>query len=217
MALSTVIINVAYVSLFASTFTRTVPRLRSFLIVAAVCFIVFGSIVGNWSMVVWNVLTGALNCRQLILHARTRRAMQLSDEDETFRQRFFADLDGFDFASLWSMGEDERLNDEPIITAGVENHDTWLVLDGTVEVRTDRDVIQLAAGALVGEMSLVSGALATADVRAVGTVRARRWAHGRLHALDALNPRAGRAFHRFLERDLTYKVLDASDVRAPHV
>lgn len=207
MSLSTLIINVAYVALFASTFTQTIPRLRSFLVVAAICFIVFGSMVGNWSMVAWNVVTGVLNSRQLIIHARRRRSVVLNAEDESFRQRWFEDLDVFDFASLWSMGEDVRLEDERMIEGGEENNSLWLVVEGVVEVRPDGDPFRLEAGSLVGEMSLVSGNPATADVDAIGSVRLRQWSHERLKTLDELNPRAGRAFQRFLARELAVKAL----------
>lgn len=215
MELSTIIINVAYVSLFASTFTRTIPRLRMFLVGAAICFIVFGSIVGNWSMVAWNVLTGILNSRQLILHARRRRALVLSAEDESSRKRWFGDLDAFDFASLWSMGEDVDVKDERIVEAGHQHASTSLILDGVIEVQRGGTTVTLGAGALIGEMSLVSGAPATADVDAVGPVRLRQWSDQRLHTLDTLNPRAGRAFHRFVEKDLTIKVLDTADRTHP--
>ncbi|MFK7917013.1 MAG: cyclic nucleotide-binding domain-containing protein [Ilumatobacter sp.] len=215
MELSTVVINVAYISLFASTFMRTVPRLRMFLVAAAICFIVFGSMVGNWSMVAWNVLTGLMNSRQLVIHAQQRRAMVLSAEDESFRNRWFGDLDAFDFASLWSMGEDVSMCDERIVHAGQHHASTSLILDGGIEVRRHGTTVQLGPGALIGEMSLVSGDLATADVDAVGPVRLRQWSDQRLHTLDALNPKAGRAFHRFVEQDLTVKVLDTTDRGTP--
>lgn len=215
MELSTVIINVAYVSLFASTFTRTIPRLRMFLVAAAICFIIFGAIVGNWSMVAWNVLTGILNSRQLVVYLRRRRALVLTAEDETLRERLFGDLDAFDFASLWSMGEDVLVRDERIVEAGEDHTSTSMILGGNVEVRTNDTVVRLGPGALVGEMSFVSGERATADVHAIGLVRLRQWSDQRLHTLDALNPAASRAFHRFVENDLTAKVLETADRSRP--
>lgn len=207
MGLSTLVINVAYISLFASTFMRTLPRLRLFLVGAAVCLIVFGSMVGNWSMVGWNIVTGILNARQLVLHATRRRRTALSAEDEGFRHRWFPTMDALDFDSLWSMGENVRLEDETMIEFASENTTTSLIIDGEVEVRRGDESVRLGPGALVGEMSFVAGRLASADVMAIGTVRIRQWSHQRLATLDQLNPSAAKEFHRFLERDLTGKVL----------
>jgi Cyclic nucleotide-binding domain len=210
MSLSTLVINVAYMSLLASTLTRSVPRLRVFLIAAAVCFVVFGLMVGNWSIVGWNTLIGLMNGRQLVGHLRARHQTALSASDDAFRRRWFAELDPFDFASLWSMGEDAESCDERMIRAGAANDTTALVIEGTVDVHRNGQVTRLGAGSLVGEISFVAGTPATADVDAVGSVRVRQWSHERLRTLDQLNPAASRAFHRFIERDLTRKVLGAS-------
>lgn len=211
MGLSTAVINVAYVTLFASTFTRSMPRLRASLVAASIAFIVFGTMEGNWSMVAWNAVTGVLNTRQLVLHARARTALVADESEERIRHRWFPDLDAREFLALWSMGRDVHHIDERLIEFGAENSHTWLILDGTVEVRRPGSVARLGAGSLVGEMTLVSDSRATAAVDAVGSVHLRRWSHAQLEALDRLNPQVGRAVHAYVERDLVSKVLEASD------
>jgi CRP-like cAMP-binding protein len=208
---STLVINAAYIGIFSSTFMRTVTRLRICLFVSSLCFVAFGSIVSNWSMVGWNVVIGLMNAQQLIREAIARRRTVLSADEEAYRRRWFGELDSFDFASMWSMGEDVVLHDERMIDAGTTNTATSMVIEGTVDVHRPDQVVRLNAGSLVGEMSFVTGTPATASVDAVGTVRVRQWSHERLRTLEQLNPRASRAFHRLIEQDLARKVI--GDVR----
>lgn len=207
MAASTFVINIAYIALFSSTFTRRLVWLRAFLIVGSVAFITFGIMVENWSMVGWNIVTGSLHSRQLALYVLSRRRLSLTADDELVRKTLFPDLDAFDFSSLWSMGETVRYTDELMTTHGEEHGRIGVVLDGTVRVeRPAEEHVELGNGALVGELTYVRGGGATADARAIGTVTLREWPHDRLATLDQLNPAAGRALHRFLERDMAAKV-----------
>lgn len=207
MALSTLVINIAYIALFASTFTRRLVWLRAFLIAGSVAFITFGIMVGNWSMVGWNIVTGSLHARQLVLYVLSRRRLSLTAEDEVVRRTLFPDLDAFDFSSLWSMGETVRYVDELMTVRGETHGRVGVVLDGTVRIERPADAdVELTSGALVGELTYVRGGAATADARAIGTVTLREWPHDRLATLDQLNPAAGRALHRFLERDIAAKV-----------
>lgn len=207
VATSTVIINLAYVALLSSTFTRRILWLRTFLIVGAIGFITHGFITRNWSMVSWNLATSLLHSFQLTKYVLARRATALTHDDEEHRRRLFPDLDSFDFASLWSMGESVSYENEPVIVRDEAHGRMRVVLDGIVDVyRPDAEPVRLGPGSLVGEMTFVAGGTATAECRAVGTVTMREWPHERLATLDQLNPVAARALHAFLQRDLVAKL-----------
>ncbi len=207
MTASTIIINLAYISLLLATFTRAIVSLRLFLIVSGLGFIAFGVIDQNWSMVAWNVVTIFLHLRQLALHLRSQRRVALPADDDAVRRRHFPDLTDFEFTVLWSMGETIDCVDDVLMRRGEVHGRVALILDGTVVVeRAGSTTVRLQPGALIGEMSFVAGGPATAQTRAVGTVRLREWKHERLAALEVLNPAASKALHRFIERDLVAKV-----------
>ena len=204
---TTLILNVAYLILLGSTFTKTILWLRAVLICSSTAFVVYGIVSGISSVAAWNAVAGVLHVYQLVVYLRARRSVLVSAEDEHLRQRLFPGLDQFDFATLWSVGEPCTYENEQLIAAGASQDWTALILDGLVEIRRGDDVVaELGPGALVGELSYISESAATADAFAIGPVRLRRWQQAQLHALDALNPAAGRAFHRFLLRDMASKI-----------
>lgn len=207
MAAATIVLNLAYVCLLASTFTRTIVTLRSALIAGSVAFITFGLWVDIPSMVAWNSVTGTLHTVQLVKAVRARRAIALTKDDESVRQTLFPELDAFDFHALWSMGEEKRPENVQLTHSGQPQHWVGLLLDGHVEVwRKGSPTARLDAGALIGEMSFMGGGHASADCYAIGPVRLRVWGQEQLAMLDELNPTSSRALLRLIGRDLTTKV-----------
>lgn len=215
---ATMLLNVAYLALVSSTMTRTIIWLRVALTGAAVLFVVYGLLTDNFSMVFWNSITGTLHSVQLVRHIRARMDVTIDDEDEAIHQTHFAELDDFDFYCLWSLGETVLFDDGEITVQGTRQDDLLILLEGVVEVRRDGEVItHLGPGDFLGEMSFVTGDLATAGSRAIGRVRARSWEHARVEALDELNPTAGRVFHRRIQQDLAQKLgSKGASALAPH-
>ena len=204
---SAVILNIAYLVLVASAFTRAVLSPRIALMIGAAGFIVYGVVASIATVIVWNAVTGSLHALQLYRYVSARRAVHLTDDDERWRERLFPGLDRFDFYSLWSMGEESQSSDRRLVAMGDDHNRVAVVLKGRVEVRSEDAVIaELGEGALFGEMSFVRGLPANSDVHAVGEVRLRVWDQDRLRALDQLNPAAGRAFGEFVQRDLATKL-----------
>ncbi len=204
---STVILNVAYTILLVSTFTRTILWLRAVLICSSTAFVVYGIASGITSVAIWNALAGVLHVYQLVTYLRARRAVTVTPEDAQVHAEHFSHLDRFDFATMWSVGDTRTFQNEQMTTRGQPQDWTALILDGRVEVRRNGSVLAvLGRGDLVGELSYVSGRPASADTHAVGPVRVRSWQQAQLRTLDALNPGAGRAFHRYLLNDLAHKV-----------
>ncbi len=207
MSTTTILLNLAYFALVSSTMFRAVLWLRLALLTGAILFVIYGISVGLTSIAVWNTLIATLHAIQLRRYLLARRGISLSEEDERLRATLFPGLDRFDFFSLWSMGESLTFIDTLLTAEGTQHDTVMLVLDGTVEVRRGASVLnQLGHGSLVGEMSFLSGRFASADSYALGEVRVRLWPHGRLEALDQLNPAAARALHEFIARDLANKL-----------
>ncbi len=204
---STLLLNVAYILLVSATFARAMLPLRVALLGAAVGFVVYGSIVGIWTMVGWNVLIALMHMVQIRRLLRLRRSVVLTDEEEGFREQFAPDADRFDFFSLWQLGREEFRENDCLTAQGCPVDSLRLVLDGTVDVAVDGAVIDhREAGAFIGELSLVSGQVASAETRATGPVHLRTWRQSDLRALDEMNPSAARLLDRLITADLAGKV-----------
>ena len=203
---SAIVLNLAYISLFMSTFSRSVVWLRAALMVASVAFIIYGAVVGIWSMVFWNIIIGLLHTMQQFKHLRARSEVTISSEDDRFRQMLFPGLNDFDFHLLWSLGVEETMAHQ-LTHQGVVADSVWLILEGEVEVRSKGGLVsRLAVGSLVGEMSYLSNGPATADTFPVGEILVRHWSAASLRVLAEVNPAASQAIFEAISNDLGSKL-----------
>lgn len=206
MAVETVILNVAYVALLASTFTRTVTRLRLLLIAGGVCFIAFGVAIDNVSMVVWNIVTTSLHTYRVIKEEAAKRSVTLTADEAALHQELFPNLSAFDFNLLWRLGRTVEHAHGPIIAAGQTPDFVALVLSGYAEIwKRDERIRVLQRGALLGEMSFASGLPAAVEVRAHGQLVVHEWKQQDLRSLDQLRPAAARAIRDYVSGDLAAK------------
>ena len=103
----------------------------------------------------------------LAFHARARLLSNLTKMSELFKALAQADRD----ALLAKFSTELVAADTTFITEGAPNEYLWVIVAGRCEVRGGGSVVaELGPGAAVGEISLVSGANAVADVVAVEQV-----------------------------------------------
>lgn len=210
MSLASVLINLAYVALLGSAFTRTLTWLRTLLVLGSAFFVVYGIVEGITSIIVWNVIIGTFHAFHVVRDERNRRSVQLGDDEVAYRDAWFSDLDDFDFNCVWSLGRAATV-EGVIIADGARPAEVALILDGSALVEQGGSTIAtLGRGHLVGEMSFVSGEPAAAAVRADGPVAVHRWSQRDLATLGQLNPAAAKAFDAFLARDLAGKAKTVS-------
>lgn len=204
---SDLVLNLAYIALFASAFAPSIVSLRWALITANIAFIVYGSLAGITSMVVWNVIIGSMQSFNQFKLLRARAKVALTDEHRRFRQMLFPDLDDLNFSALWALGTTTAVVDEQVTFAGRTVETVHVVLDGVVEMhKGDAVVERLPTGSLVGEMSYLSGGPATADCFAVGEVTLHAWPQRSLRSLAEFNPAADRAMSEAISLDLNRKL-----------
>jgi CRP-like cAMP-binding protein len=100
----------------------------------------------------------------LAFHARARLLANLTRTSELFRALGDDDRD----ALLAKFSTELVSAGTRFITEGTPNEHLWVVVAGRCEVRSaGGSIAELGPGAAVGEISLVSGAAAVADVVAV--------------------------------------------------
>ena len=153
--MASLLINLAYVALLGSAFTRTVTWLRVLLTLGSALFVVYGIVEGITSIIVWNTIIGVFHATHVVRDERSRRAVRLNPDEAAYRDEWFADLDDFDFNCVWSLGRSARVNGQ-IIEAGSRPEEIALILEGRAVVeRGDTAVATLSRGHLIGEMSFV--------------------------------------------------------------
>lgn len=211
MSLAWVLLNLAYVAYVASPMFKEMFALRIVLLVATAFFIAYGVADGIWSVIWWNIAFGAAHLWQLAGLIRERRAATLTDEEEAIRTLLFPALDRVDFVYFWEHGVEVAHSaakaDATLVRAGEPVNALMLLLDGEAEVTTPEGArILLRKLSLVGEMSLISGNLPTADVRCHGPARLRSWSTETLAAIDADRPQVSTALYATIGRDLSAKL-----------
>ncbi len=203
----TIVLNLAYIALVGSTFTRTVVWLRVMILMGSVCFITYGLLAGIPSMVFWNVLTGSLHVVNLARIARTRRATTSSPTEEWFRVNVFDAVDGQAFNAIWSGGRRSVYTDQVLTRQNVRPGTVAVIVRGLIDVYVDdRFVQRLGPGSFLGEMSYVSGHGATAVTVARGQVDLHEWDVAVLESLGAKELSAVRAFEQAVMRSLVTKM-----------
>ncbi len=200
------VLNAAYGLLLVAAFTRTLGRFRLLLIVSSLIFVVFGAIISSPSIVIWNLIIAGLNVYRLGKDVLASRAISLTADELAVRDRYFAGVSDFDFNALWVSGRTVTHDSTVIISDRSQPEWVAMVLDGQVEIQRDgiceRSVGQ---GALLGEMSYVSGDPATVDVVALGRVTVREWDQRHLRLLDQTHPPSAKVLDRLIARDLAAK------------
>lgn len=201
-----VVLNLAYIALLAAAFTRTLGRLRILLIAGAMCFVTFGLFEQIWSIVVWNVLIGGIHTVRLVRDYAAARSVRLTTAEAEIRDQMFPGTNDFDFNMLWALGTEVTYSDATVITRGSLPDTVSLVLDGVVHIRRDQETLRhLRRGALVGEMSFVTGEEAAVDVIADGTLVVHQWEQRNLAALGRTHPPSASAMEELISRDLAAK------------
>lgn len=206
MSLAVVVLNIAYVALLGSSFADRIMRIRIALVAAAVAFIIYGSLEGIWSMVVWNLVIGSMHISRLVRDYRKQRSISLSEDEVVIRDEFFAGLSDFDFHLLWHLGETKTYRDQRYIEAATRPRSVALILSGVALIERNGELLRgLTRGALIGEMSFVSDRDAEVDVVADGELVLREWDQRILASLDQVTPSGSQAFQSLLSRDLVAK------------
>jgi len=206
MTTAVLVLNAAYVALMASTFTRTLVWLRAMLVLAAIAFIIFGTIESIPSMVAWNIAIGSMHLFRILRDYRQQHRVSLSPEEGAMRDEFFPALSDFDFHLLWCMGKQVQFDRQVVIERGSLPDTVSLVLDGTATVESNGVITRgIRRGGLLGEMSFVSGLPADVDVLATSPLLVQQWDQRQLASLDQLHPASARAFRQLLSRDLVAK------------
>jgi hypothetical protein len=210
------LVHIGYSLMLLALLARDVLWLRLLLLVAQANLSAYSWFRGIDSIAAWNAVFVLINAVWVIRILRERRAVRLPDELAAIHQRHFAALSPPEFLRLWGLGERRTLaSAEALTRQGEAVAALYYLLRGTVSIRqAGRELARLGVGDFVAEMSLLTGAVATADAWTDGEVELVRWPAERLKALRG-NAGLWARIQSVLGRDLVVKIQRASGAVAP--
>lgn len=201
------LVHVGYTLTLLALLARDVLWLRVLLAAAQANLSAYSYYRGIESIALWNVIFVGINLLWAVRILRERRAVELPGELAEIHQRSFMPLSAAEFLRLWSQGERRVLRDQRLTQQGAPVEALYFLLRGTVCVREAQvEIASLGRGDFVGEMSLLTGGVATADAQAVGEVELMRWPTAQLLRLRERNPALWTKIQSVLGRDLVAKI-----------
>ena len=202
------LVSVAYAITLAAYLVRDMLPLRALLALAALAMLAFGWQAEMVSMMVWNALFVVVNLVQLVLVIRERRPLEFDcPEARQAWETVFWSMSPREFLRLWHKGERLRLEEGSLLRQGQIPAHLVLLLGGELEVRRDgRHLTRIAPWQLVGEMSLITGEPASADVVVREPVELIQWRRRDLDRLSRRHPEMMRKLDGVIGQDLVRKL-----------
>jgi CRP-like cAMP-binding protein len=206
------LVHVGYGLMLLALLARDVLWLRALLVLAQFNLSLYSYYRGIDSIAAWNALFVAINLLWVIRILRERRAVRLPEELVRIHGRHFAALQPPEFLRLWGMAKRQSMPAGAVLTRqGEAAPALYFLLRGAVRIcQAGREVAQLGAGEFVAEMSLLTGAVASADAETLGEAELMCWPAERLRQLRQRNPGLWTKIQSVLGHDLVAKIQRAS-------
>jgi len=200
-------LNISYVAYVVAPAIKNELWLRSLLMANAIAFAIWGIMIGNGSVVLWNGVFAIISAFGIVRLLRERRAVSLTPELDTIRQDLFPSVSNRDFLLFWSLGETSRDRIGDLTVEGTDVDRLFLITSGMAGVIANgEEVARLGDRQFVGEMAFVTGQPASATVRIEGTADVHSWSFSDLETLKTLEPHLIAPLLGTVNRDLASKL-----------
>lgn len=206
-AVAPYIVHVGYVLMLGAFLARDVLWLRSLLSCAQMLVVIYAFHSGVLSIAAWNLLFAVINAVWAGVILAERRKVALPPELRPVYTRHFAALTPQEFLRLWGQAHRETIRDRQLVRAGSRPDSLYFLLKGVLRVSRDGVLVtDLPSGYFAGEMSLLTGDPAIADVDAIGAVEVMRWSTAELHATRERAPLLWTKIQSVLGHDIVEKL-----------
>lgn len=207
--------NLAYVLIACSYLVRDMLALRTLSVIASVASITFSLQRQVYLIVGWNLLFITVNAIQLARLIYERRPVVFPPEEQEVYEGTFAGMGPADFSRLIELARWEtREPGDEILTQGEPVTALTLLFRGRATVEVDgRPVAQVKEGGFMGEMGFLTGAPASATVRAARASTLLAWDAKALAELLGGSPALTGQMQAVLGRDLIRKLRRADGLR----
>lgn len=206
------LVHLGYTLMLCALLARDVLWLRVALVAAQATLASYGWLTDRPSMALWNALFVVINLVWSLQIYRQRRAVQLPEALAPLHASDFAALSAPEFLRLWRLGRTHAATaGEQLIARSTQPAFLGYVLAGRLRVMQDQQCqAELGPGAFIGEMSLLTGHLANADVMAAEASQLQLWPVPELQRLRSRNPELWSRIQSVLGRDLVKKIQRAA-------
>lgn len=156
----------------------------------------------------WMLVFILINSGQVALLMWERKAIELEPEADMLYRRVFRALTPLEFKRLMGVGNWRSVAaGEPLIEQGKPVPEMFVIATGKVGVKVDgAEVAQLGPGSFLGEMSFISGEMASATVVAAEDTRYLGWEVGPLKAFLAKREPIQMSLQYILGKDVVSKL-----------
>jgi hypothetical protein len=179
-------VHFGYLLMLAGLVARDILVLRCLLLGAQIILALYAVSIAVPAITAWNIVFAIINLVWIGRIVRERRATHVPVEWQAIHERHFSAMSPAEFLRWWRLGRTETIHAQPLTCEGVTPASLYFVLSGTAKVRRGEiELSQLGPGSFVGEMSLVTGRAANADVEPLGEVTVRQWDRTDVEALQA--------------------------------
>ncbi|MDX2128372.1 MAG: cyclic nucleotide-binding domain-containing protein [Chloroherpetonaceae bacterium] len=206
--------NLAFLLIAFSYLVRDIFRLRVLSIIASaggVAFNYFAPQEPLWIVINWNLVFISVNAYQIYVIIRERKEVKFTVEEKEIYERVFRNLTPVEFMRLLKVSEWQTLKQGTIIIErGKKVVYVGIIYDGKLSILVDDKVVaQLGKGSFIGEMSFITGNMASATVVVEEDSHCLLWKQETLHNLldhdQTLKNGVQTAFGADLSKKLTKK------------
>ena len=175
---------------------------------AGIAFNYFVPATPLWTVIYWNLLFAAINIVQIGIIIKERSGIHFTEEEKELHDTLFKHFAPFEFMKLLRIGKWSRAKAGQVLAVEQQPVDSvMLIYNGRLSVELKgKEVAQLKDGNFIGEMSFITGGVATATVRALEPTRYLSWPKIEIDKLLKRNPSMQSAMQGMLSTDLSKKL-----------
>jgi CRP-like cAMP-binding protein len=180
------LVHVGYALMLCGFLARDILVLRGVLAGAQLVLSTYAFSIAVPSISAWNAVLATINTAWALRILHERRQVHVPLELQEIHRTQFAAMTAGEFLRWWRIGRAEALRGAALTRDGAQPSSLYFIVRGVVQVtRGGALVTELPAGFFVGEMSLITGRPANADVDAVADVQVQQWPRAALDELRA--------------------------------
>ena len=207
------LLHLSYFLSAISFYVRDILILRVMAVVSSLVGLIYQFLLPiepSWNVVAWLSLFTLINASRIIGLWIERRRVSLTEEEQELYEVVFSKFTAVEFMKLLRLGHWHTAEPGQVIAEqGAALDELKLISNGEVAIlKNDVEVDRSRDGALIGEMSFISGGPATATVRCERRTRFLSWDKDDLRNLLKRNPTMDIAMTSVFSQDLTRKLAE---------
>jgi hypothetical protein len=175
---------------------------------AGIAFNYFVPATPLWTVIYWNLLFATINIVQVAIIIRERSGIHFTEEEKELHETLFKHFAPFEFMKLMRIAKWSTAKPGEVLAVEQQPIDrVMLIYNGRASVMNKGvEVAQLRDGNFIGEVSFITGGVASATVKVLDPTRYISWSKVDVQSLLKRNPSMTSAMQGMLSTDLSKKL-----------